>query len=166
VNVIVETPRGSRSKFKFDHTSGLFKLHKLLPVGAAFPFDFGFIPRTVGDDGDPLDLMLLDDVPVFTGCLVTARLLGVIEAKQTDKGRSIRNDRLLGMAETQKIRPSARTIRDIPARLLDQLEHFFVAYNELEGRRFQPLGRRGPRVAAALIDAGIRRWTKEREPTA
>jgi inorganic pyrophosphatase len=162
VNVIVETPAGCRNKFKFDEATGLFMLHKLLPVGAAFPFDFGFIPRTAGEDGDPLDIMLLDEEPTFAGCLVTARLLGVIEAKQTEKGRTIRNDRLLGVAETPKIRPAARTLSDVPSKLLDQVEHFFVAYNEAEGRRFQPLARRGPRVAAALIESGMREWSVRR----
>lgn len=162
VNVIVETPGGSRSKFKFDEAMGLFKLHKLLPVGASFPFDFGFIPHTEGDDGDPLDIMILGEEPTFTGCLITARLLGVIEAKQAEKGRTIRNDRLLGMAETPKIRPTARTLRDVPSRLLDQVEHFFASYNEAEGRRFIPLARRGPQAAASTIEHGVRKWTSNR----
>src|SRR5437764_1172805 len=72
VNVIVETPAGSRSKYKYDEALGLFRLHKLLPVGAAFPFDFGFIPGTRAEDGDPLDVLLLGVEPTFVGCLVTA----------------------------------------------------------------------------------------------
>jgi inorganic pyrophosphatase len=157
VNVVVETVAGSRSKYKFDQRLGLFRLHKLLPVGAAFPYDFGFVPGTLADDGDALDVLLLNEEPTHVGCLVTARILGVVEAEQTEKGVTIRNDRLIGVAETAKIRPTARTLADLPVRLLDQIEHFFVAYNRAEGRAFTPIGRRGPRLAERAIDAAIRR---------
>jgi inorganic pyrophosphatase len=123
INVVVETPAGSRNKFKFDEKLGLFLLHKTLPVGAAFPFDFGFVPGTRADDGDPLDVMVVGGEPTFTGCLVTVRLLGVIEARQKEKGSTIRNDRLIGTPETAKIRPVGRSLSDLPARLIDQIEH-------------------------------------------
>src|SRR5687767_782444 len=83
LNVIVETPKGSRNKYNFDFELGLFRLKKVLPAGAVFPFDFGFIPSTCGDDGDPLDVLLLMDEPAFAGCVVEARLLGAMEASQT-----------------------------------------------------------------------------------
>jgi inorganic pyrophosphatase len=158
VNVVVETVAGSRSKYKFDERLGLFRLHKLLPVGASFPFDFGFIPGTLADDGDALDVLLLNEEPTHMGCLVTTRILGVIEAEQTEKGATIRNDRLIGTAETAKIRPTARTLGDLPARLLDQIEHFFSSYNRAEGRDFVPIARRGPRVAERTIEAAIGRF--------
>lgn len=157
VNVVIETPAGSRGKYKYDEGLELFRLHKILPLGSAFPFDFGFVPNTLGDDGDALDVIVLADVPTFSGCLVTVRLLGAIEAKQTQNGRTIRNDRLVGAAETEKIRPAARAIGDLPSRVLDQIEQFFVSYNLAEGRRFVPLRRSGPAAAARLIDQGIRR---------
>ncbi len=93
LNVIIETPKGSRNKFKYDEEFGLFRLSGLLPVGAVFPFDFGFVPSTAGEDGDPLDVLLLMDEPAFAGCLVTSRLIGVIEAEQTEEGKAERNDR-------------------------------------------------------------------------
>jgi inorganic pyrophosphatase len=155
VNVVVETPAGSRNKFKFDEKLGLFLLHKILPVGAAFPFDFGFVPGTRAEDGDPLDVMVVGGEPTFTGCLVTVRLLGVIEARQKEKGTTIRNDRLIGTPETAKIRPVGRSLSDLPARLIDQIEHFFVAYNRFEGREFEPLRRRGPKVAEARIEQAL-----------
>jgi len=158
VNVVVETPAGSRNKYRFDEDLGLFLLHKTLPAGAMFPFDFGFIPGTRAEDGDPLDLLIVGNEPTFTGCLVTVRLLGVIEAKQTEKGKTIRNDRLIGTAETPKIRPGERSLSDLPARLLEQIEHFFVSYNDYEGRRFVIIGRKGPQVAAKQIDEGIREY--------
>lgn len=84
LNVIVDTPKGNRNKFEYDEKSELFKLSGLLPVEASFPYDFGFVPSTRAEDGDPLDVLLLMDDPAFVGCLVPARLLGVIEAEQTE----------------------------------------------------------------------------------
>src|SRR5918912_4248095 len=85
LNVIIETPKGSRNKFDYDEETGLFKIGGVLPAGASFPFDFGFVPSTVGGDGDPLDVLVLMDDPAFPGCLVAARLIGVIQAEQTEK---------------------------------------------------------------------------------
>src|SRR5947209_2197127 len=96
--VVIETPKGSRNKYAFDEMKGLYKLKKVLPLGTLFPFDFGFVPSTLGDDGDPLDVLLLMDEPVFPGCLVAARLLGVIEAEQTEDGETERNDRLIAVS--------------------------------------------------------------------
>jgi inorganic pyrophosphatase len=158
VNVVVETPAGSRHKYRFDHGLGLFRLHKTLPAGAAFPFDFGFVPGTWAEDGDALDVLLLGEEPTFTGCLVTVRLLGIIEANQVHRGVKIRNDRLIGTAETEKIRPTSRSLADVPAGLLDQVEHFFVAYNRFEGREFDPLARRGPKIAAKRVDEAIQAY--------
>lgn len=153
VNVVVDTPAGSRNKYKFDEPLGLFRLHKRLPVGARFPFDFGFVPGTRAADGDALDVLIVEGEPTFMGCLVTVRLLGVLEAEQTDEeGRWIRNDRLIGVPETPKIKPEARSLGDLPDGLLDQIEQFFVNYNRAEGREFQVLERRGPQAASRRVD--------------
>ena len=93
LNVIIDTPKGSRNKFKYDPALGLFKLSHLLTAGMVFPYDFGYIPSTRGGDGDPLDVLVLMDEPVFVGCLVAARLIGVIEAEQTEQGKIQNNDR-------------------------------------------------------------------------
>ena len=156
IHVIVETPAGSRNKFKYDEALGLFRLHKMLQRGARFPFDFGFIPGTRGQDGDPLDVLVLAEESISQGCLVTVRLLGILEAEQTERGETIRNDRLIGVPETEKIRPTARSLADLPARLVDEVEHFFVSYNRAEGREFKPLRRAGPVVAAKAVDRGVR----------
>src|SRR6478609_592733 len=84
LNMIIDTPKGSRNKFKYDEQHGLFKLSGVLPAGAVFPYDFGYVPATLGDDGDPIDVLVLMDEPAFVGCLVAARLIGVIEAEQTE----------------------------------------------------------------------------------
>jgi inorganic pyrophosphatase len=156
VNVVVETPAGSRNKFKLEEKSGFFLLHKVLPVGATFPFDFGFVPGTRAEDGDPLDVMVIGEEPTFTGCLITARLLGTIEAYQKQAGKVIRNDRVIATAETEKVRPTERSLDDVPVRILDQIEHFFVAYNRYEGREFVPFRRRGAAAAARRLEKAIR----------
>src|SRR3979411_392170 len=97
--VILETPKGSRNKFNYDPDSCLFMLGGVLPEGMVFPYDFGFIPSTLGDDGDPLDILILMDEPVIPGCIVRARLVGAIEAQQKEKDEGwTRNDRLIAVA--------------------------------------------------------------------
>lgn len=99
LNTIIETPKGSRNKFDYDEEQGVFKLGGVLPVGASFPFDFGFVPSTLGEDGDPRDVPVLMDEPAFAGCLVPSRLLGVIEAEQTERdSHTERNDRFIAVA--------------------------------------------------------------------
>src|SRR5580765_8091764 len=95
---IIETPKGSRNKFDYDPDSGLFKLGGLLPEGMMFPFDFGFIPSTLAEDGDPIDIMVLMDAPAHVGCLIEIRIIGIVMAEQTEEGKTETNDRLLGVA--------------------------------------------------------------------
>ena len=123
VNVIIETPRGSRHKFDFDPKRRLFKLAGTLPAGHTFPFDFGFVPSTLGDDGDPLDILVLMDAAAFAGCLVPCRLIGVIEAEQTEHGATERNDRLLAVATNSITHRSLRDLSDVNDDLLGQIEH-------------------------------------------
>ena len=158
LNVIIETPKGSRNKFTFDQESGLFKLSGVLPVGANFPYDFGFVPSTRGEDGDPLDVLLLMDDPAFVGCLVPARLLGVIEATQTERsGDTMRNDRLIAVAANSITHRGLKSLGTIDKHLVEQIEHFFVSYNQVKGKQFKPLGRFGPTRARQLIESGIKK---------
>jgi inorganic pyrophosphatase len=162
LNVIVDTPKGSRNKFKYDEKSGLFKLSGVLPTGSSFPYDFGFLPSTRGEDGDPLDVLVLMDDPAFVGCLVPARLLGVIEAEQTERsGETMRNDRLIAVAADSITHSNLRSLGTLDENLVDQIEHFFVSYNEIKGKQFKPLGRSGPTKARRLIDDGIKLFRKK-----
>lgn len=156
INVIIETPKGSRNKFDYDEELGLFKLGGVLPAGASFPFDFGFVPSTLGGDGDPLDVLVLMDEPAFAGCLVSTRLIGVIEAEQTERdGKTTRNDRLIGVASTARVHSDVQAIEKLNKNLLDEIEHFFVSYNEIKDKEFRPLGRFGPERALELIHEGM-----------
>lgn len=160
VHIIIDTPRGSRNKFKYDEELHLFKLRGVLPAGAVFPFDFGFIPDTSGEDGDPLDALLLLDEPTFVGCLVQARLIGVIEAEQTEAGETVRNDRLIAVAEHSNNHRDVESIDHLSGNLLEEIEYFFVSYNQAKGKQFVPLGRFGPARAETLLTAGIKRSPK------
>ena len=151
LNVVIDTPKGSRNKFSWDEKRQLFELSGVLPAGAVFPYDFGFIPNTRGGDGDPLDVLVLMDAPAFPGCLVRARLLGVIEAKQTEKGETERNDRLIAVAAKSRAHADLKSIADLNPKSLDEIEHFFVSYNEAKGKKFKPLGRYGPGRARKLV---------------
>lgn len=159
LNVIVETPKGSRNKFVYDEKHGIFKLDGVLPAGASFPFDFGFIPSTLGEDGDPLDVLLLIDDPAFTGCLVPSRLIGVIEAEQTERhGETTRNDRLIAVAAKSLTHRNLKSLQKLNENLLEEIEHFFISYNTFKGKQFKPLGRFGPVRAKGLIKEGIERF--------
>jgi inorganic pyrophosphatase len=158
VNVVIDTPRGSRCKYKYDEKAGVLRLSKLLPLGASFPYDFGFIPSTRGADGDALDVLVLLDEPVALGCVVPVRLIGVLQAEQTEtSGETVRNDRLLGVVETPYNPPELRSLDELHRQRVDEIEHFFVSYNEMEGRRFRPTGRGGPDLAERLLEEGMRR---------
>src|SRR5579872_149354 len=119
---IIETPKGCRNKFDYDPESNLFRLAGLLPEGMMFPFDFGFIPSTLGEDGDPLDILVLMDAPAHVGCLIEVRIIGVISAEQIQDGKTESNDRLLGVAIHSYDHEGLESINDVSKTLLNQVE--------------------------------------------
>jgi len=156
VQAIVETPKGRRNKYTYDEEKQLFVLKSLLPAGMVFPFDFGFIPGTKAEDGDPLDILVLIDEPATQGTLVSTRLLAVIEAEQTEDGKTNRNDRLIGAAAMSHEYRSVQSLDQLSPDLVEEIEHFFVSYNELAGKKFRPVGRAGPDRARQLIEEARR----------
>src|SRR6202051_4738931 len=97
IQVIIETPKGSRNKYAFDPEQKVFQLKKVLPAGMAFPYDFGFVPSTRAEDGDPVDVLVLMDEPAAVGCLLTCRIIGIIEGEQGKKKNPERNDRIIAI---------------------------------------------------------------------
>lgn len=151
----IETPKGGRNKFKYEPEFDSFSLSGLLPQGLVFPFDFGFIPSTLGADGDPVDIMVFMDEPTHVGCLLDVRIIGVIEADQTEHGKTTRNDRVLAVATKSFRHEHVKEISDIQNSVLDQVEEFFVAFNKSKGKEFKVLGRHGADRAAEVIERGI-----------
>lgn len=154
VTAVIDTPKGSRGKYKYAPDSGLFRLSKLLPLGAYFPYNFGFIPNTQAEDGDALDVLVIMEEPVHIGAILNVRIIGVLRAEQTEvDGETFRNDRLLAVLDTPQNPPEFNHYRDLPLRRLAEIEHFFLSYNLMEGRAFKSLGPAGPQEAMQLIEA-------------
>lgn len=161
LNVIIETPQGSRNKYKFDTEKGVFTLSGVMPLGMSFPFDFGYIPQTLGEDGDPVDVLLLMDASTFTGCLVPSRLIGVVEALQTERGKTFRNDRLIAVANESLMYKNVKTFKDLNKEIVEQIKGFFIFYNELKGKKLKILGQFGIDKAKKLVAEGIKKAEKE-----
>lgn len=157
VNAVIETPGGSRNKFKYAEELGFFALSGVLPEGMVFPHAFGFVPSTRADDGDPEDILILMDEPTFSGCVVASRLIGVMEAEQTEtNGKSERNDRLIAVAAHSRDYSEVRSLDDLNKNMLKEIEQFFINYNEERGKRFRVLQMRGPRQALKLVKKSLR----------
>jgi inorganic pyrophosphatase len=158
VRVVIDTPKGSRNKYKFDAKLGVLKLSRILPAGMSFPYDFGSIPSTCAEDGDALDVMVLTAAPLVAGCLVHVHLIGVIRATQKEKRRMIRNDRLLATIETPVNRPEITRLDQVAERELRDIEHFFRSYNQAQGREFKISGRGGARQAQKMFRDAVRQF--------
>ncbi len=156
VRVIIETPKGSRNKYAYDPKLNAYTLSRVLPAGMSFPFDFGFIPHTKADDGDPLDVLLFMDEPAFPGCVVECRLIGVIRGEQEEARKRERNDRILAVAQEQTSFSYLNDIRDLPEQLLRDIIGFFENYHRLQGRRYRVLGTGGPKQAHKLIRGSMK----------
>ncbi len=138
IHVVIETPSGSRTKYAFDPKTETFEMSKVLPLGTSFPFDFGFVPDTEADDGDPLDALVLADEPLVVGCVVTCRVLGAVECK-TSQGKEppVRNDRLITVPEKSIIGAEWQRLADLGDKLVSEITDFLADYTRREGRRFE-----------------------------
>jgi inorganic pyrophosphatase len=133
----------------------VFRFEKLLPLGQTFPFDFGFLPSTIGGDGDPLDVLLIGEEPSPIGCVVLGKIVGVLEGKQTENGRNERNDRIIAIPLEGKSRKPMAPAPRIDKTLEKGITDFFVSYNALQGKKFVPLGLHGRRRALQLVKDGM-----------
>ncbi|MGZ3871500.1 MAG: inorganic diphosphatase [Mucilaginibacter sp.] len=152
ITAMVECPKGFNQKFDYDPVEKQFRLSKILPAGLVFPFDFGMIPGTRGEDGDPLDIIVISESGTFPGCLIECRLIGALQAEQTERnGETVRNDRLIGIPVVSQQFAEVNTLRQLPDAILNQVEAFFKNYNEQAGKVFKVTARLGAAEAAQLL---------------
>jgi inorganic pyrophosphatase len=165
LRVVIETPKGNRNKFAFNADEHIFELKTVLPAGMAFPYDFGFVPSTEADDGDPVDVLVLMDEPAFPGCVLTCRPIGVIEGEQIEKNDKnknkgkdkdkVRNDRIVAVEQDAHSWADIRNIDDLGKHFLQELEEFFVEYHRLSEREYRVLNVKGPGSARKLVKSSM-----------
>jgi inorganic pyrophosphatase len=148
---VVETPRGSSCKLDFDPALRVFTLAKPLMAGLSYPYDWGFIPSTKAQDGDPLDVLLIHDAQTYPGVILRCRPIGILEVEQNSKGKKERNDRVFAVPDRSPLETDLKDIRHLPSRAHQELQQFFVATNALEKKELRFLGWRGPSHAIKTI---------------
>jgi inorganic pyrophosphatase len=163
IQVIIETPKGSRNKFAFDEDRKIFQLKKVLPVGMAFPYDFGFVPSTRAEDGDPFDVLVLMDEPAFPGCLLQCRVIGIIEGEEGTKKGQVRNDRVVAVEQANHSFADVDHIRELGRKFVRELEEFFVNYHELSGKKYRIVNVKGPSKALRRIEECMKGSGRKKE---
>jgi len=136
IHVIVEIPKGSRNKYEFDKSTGMIRLDRVLYSPIHYPGDYGLIPQTLYDDGDPLDVLVMVTEPTFPGCMITARPIGLFRMMDRDHP----DDKILAVPAHDPLFQDYHDISDIPQHFLREVAHFFTVYKDLEGGRVRALG--------------------------
>ncbi|HET6275715.1 MAG TPA: inorganic diphosphatase [Candidatus Cybelea sp.] len=161
VFAVIETPAGTRHKYAFEPEYGIMLLKMTLAEGLMWPYDYGFIPQTLGDDGDPIDLLVLNDAPTFSGCLVEARLIGGILLKKN----GVTNNRLVACPRREKgvaLRSDAyEKIDDLPKETLEGIERFLVEYSAVEGNKITFEGKCSRKNAYKLVESAHKAFAKK-----
>ncbi len=160
LQVVVETPRGARAKLKYEPGLKSFVLSKSLLLGLTYPYDWGFIPSTSGDDGDPVDVMVIHDAATTPGLVMRCKVIGVLETLQKQKGKAIRNDRVFAVPQKSHRGRDLNDVRDLAAETKAELEKFFVATDELEAKQLTFLGWVGAKQARRFVKACEKRFAK------
>jgi inorganic pyrophosphatase len=147
IHAIIEIPSITRNKYEFDHEGGFFRLDRVLSATLHYPADYGLIPRTWYEDGDPLDVLVIIKDPTFPGCVVTARPLGIF--RMVDQGEP--DDKILAVADSDPLYQDYQRLSDMPTQYLDEVAHFFSHYKDLEGKRVTAKGWQSYEVALQQI---------------
>jgi inorganic pyrophosphatase len=147
ITAVIEIPTNERNKYELDKTLGMFRLDRVLHSAVHYPGDYGFIPRTLGDDGDPLDVLVLMKIPVFTGCLVECRPVGLFHL--VDRGAA--DEKVLAVPIADPYSEGLNDLGDVPPHSLKEIEHFFQVYKDLEGTRTVTRGFEGAAAARTAI---------------
>jgi inorganic pyrophosphatase len=147
VTAVIEFPTNERNKYELDKELGIFRLDRVLHSAVHYPGDYGFLPRTLGDDGDPLDVLVLMTIPVFTGCIVDCRPIGLFHLLDRGKG----DEKVLAVPVGDPYSDGIHDLGDIPPHALKEIEHFFQVYKDLEGTRTETRGFEGADAAKRMI---------------
>ncbi|MGH7457854.1 MAG: inorganic diphosphatase [Longimicrobiaceae bacterium] len=159
MTVVVEIPRGSRNKYELDKESGLFRLDRVLYSAMHYPGDYGFFPRTLAEDHDPLDALVMTTVPTFAGCRLAARPVGLFHMKDRDE----MDQKVLCVPVADPFYQGHRLLSDVPDHFLREVEHFFAVYKDLEGGRVETLGWEDREKALELITSSMERYREKSE---
>ena len=157
VLAFIEIPRGSRNKYELDKEYGMLKLDRVLYSAVHYPGDYGFIPRTLHEDGDPLDVLVMVKEQTFSGCMIDVRPIGVL--KMLDRGEP--DDKILAVPLHDPYYEEFFDIADIPRHVLKEVEYFFSTYKDLEGKRVQILGWSGATTAMEVIRESVARYEEK-----
>ncbi len=153
---IIETPKGCGAKYDFNTTLGCYELKKVLPAGLVFPFDFGYVPGTVGEDGDPLDVIVISELPTFAGCAMKCFVIGSIKAMQRERdGDRMRNDRYIAIPEASVMYKDIRKMSQLPRQIMEEIETFFINYNQQAGKQFKPLEWMSAHKAVKVLETAL-----------
>lgn len=156
VNAIIEIPKGHRCKFEIDKKTGLFKLDRYLYSSSHYPGDYGFLPNTLAEDGDSLDILVMVNEPTFTGCLIEARAVGLFRMRD----RGVNDFKVLAVPNTDPLFDEFQDLDDVPSHFLREVEHFFATYKELEGVEIETQGWASAEDALAEVRASVKRYRK------
>jgi inorganic pyrophosphatase len=151
IYAVVETPRGSRAKLKFEPKLHAFTLSKPLLAGLTYPYDWGFVPSTKAPDGDPFDVLIIHDAATYPGLVLCCKVIGILEVEQSKNGKKERNDRVFAVPERSTLESDLKDIRHLPRRSTQELEKFFQATDALEAKELKFLGWHGPARAVKAI---------------
>ncbi len=151
VNLLVEIPAGSRNKYSYSHSSGVMRLDRVLHSSIRYPFDYGFIPHTLAEDGSPLDAMVIMAEPTFAGCLIKARPIGVLDLYDRD----VYDGKILCVPDADPRQDEIRSIRQIAASQLEDVAEFFRTYRTLQGSVVSIDGWRDLDAVQPLLDSCI-----------
>jgi inorganic pyrophosphatase len=160
VRVVIETPRGSRAKFRYEPEMQTFTLSKSLLVGLTYPHDWGFVPSTKADDGDPLDVMVIHDAATMPGLVLACRLIGVLQIEQRSKNKRERNDRLFAVPRRSHSEKGLRDVSDLSKPIQEELEKFFIATDELEDKKLEIIGWKGSKPALKAVKDAAKSFAK------
>lgn len=149
VEAIIEIPAGSQNKYEFDKEKGVLRLDRVLYSPVHYPTDYGYIPETLEEDGDPIDILVLVTNPTVPGCIVDTRVIGVLSMAD-DKGV---DNKLLGVAAKDPRWAHVHDLADVPPHRLREIEHFFKTYKDLEGKHTEIRGWFGREVAREKLEA-------------